>query len=921
MYEEFPRFRGAGALTGILLRITSASVFLLGSAAVLGQNSQAPTFTTVLSKCQQCHGDTVQMSNLNLASRASMLKGGDHGPAIIPGNAMGSLLYKRITGQVQPTMPMAPLPKLTADEIRAVKDWIDAGAQPADGQKPELTSSAANEKDVSNSLLVYGSYSERKITDPDREWWSLKKPVRGSVPLISDSRWNKHPIDGFVKKKLDEKGLIAAPPADRNTLIRRAYLDLVGLLPSPAEVDAFVKDPSPRAYEHLVNRLLDSPRYGERWARMWLDVARYADSTGYEFDYDNAEAWRYRDYVIKAFNEDKPYNQFVIEQLAGDELDNPTFDSVTATGFVRLGPRVVDRDLENPNYRFDYLDDMVRTTFQSFQALTVNCARCHDHKFDPITRKDYYKSLAIFNGFVEYNHPLVPADEWSKYEKAANAINSQIKALRQQVASIEAPYNRQRFQAALAKFPTDIQEAFNIPEEKRTPGQKLLVAQVSTVRQAADDDTFGGAPAKIPLKPEDEQARQKLENQIAALTGQLPQRPPVAMGIRDGDFRFMPHAPFQPGTAGGIVYEKFGFTGKYLPVQGERYEPPPVYFASTGLSPFAEELKAPVIEPGFLTVLTNRNASIADPPKNGNPTSGRRRALAEFIASEDNPLTARVMVNRIWYQHFGQGIVSTPNNFGKMGTQPSNPELLDWLATEFVRKGWSVKQIHRLIMNSETYKMASAYYQPDSAAKDSINQFLWRFPIKRLEAEIIRDAVLSASGDLNFEASGPPFFPPVPKSVVSALPSKGKWELTKEDSSTWRRSVYAYVKRNLKYPMFEVFDQPNASLSCERREVTTVATQALTLFNNDTFLRQAEHLAVRVEREAGRDPAAQIKLLYRIAFSREPVDKELKRSLEFLKSETMRGGSGARGVTDFALTPLGELAHVLLNSNEFVYIN
>jgi mono/diheme cytochrome c family protein len=892
--------------------VAGVSILSTHLAAQKASVTEKDAFRIMQQRCFQCHGEALQMSGLDLRTLAGILKGGTNGPAIVPGNAAASPLYQRIAGQVQPAMPMAPVPKLTTEEIAAVKNWIDAGAPIAH----ESQSVTAGGVDGDNSLLVYGGYQERKITDADREWWSFKKPVRAAVPRVNDARWSKNPIDGFVKARLEEKNLTPAPAADRNTLIRRAYLDLVGLLPSPTEVDAFVKDPATDAYEKLVDKLLNSPHYGERWARMWLDVARYADSTGYEYDYDYAEAWRYRDYVIKAFDQDKPYNQFVLEQLAGDELDKPTFDSVTATGFVRLGPRVLDRDLENPNYRFDYLDDMVRTAFQGFQALTVNCARCHDHKFDPITRKDYYKSLAIFNGFVEYDHPLVPREEWSKYQQAADEINGKIKGLNQQIAAIEAPYKKKLFEATLAKFPDDIQEAFRIREEKRTPGQKLLVAQVSRV-QGVDNDTFGAAPPKIRLSDPDEQARKILENQIDAFKKQLPPRPPVAMGIRDGDFRFTPHPPFQPGTGGGIKFEDFGFKGKYLPSPGDHYQPPPMYFASTGLGSFAEEMKAPMIEPGFLTVLAKGNPPVADPPKNGYPTSGRRRALAEFIASEDNPLTARVMVNRIWYQHFGQGIVSTPNNFGKMGTEPSNPALLDWLATEFMRQGWSIKQIQRLILNSETYKMASAYYQPDSAAKDPTDQFLWRFPVKRMEAEIIRDSVLAASGDLNLEAGGPAFFPPVPQSVASAVPIRGTWKMTKDDPATWRRSIYATVKRNLKYPMFEVFDQPNASLSCERREVTTVPTQALTLFNNETFLLQAQHLAERIEREAGSDQAAQIRLLYRIAYSRDAGVKEVGQAKEFLKSRSV----AAKNSDSVTLNPLGEFAHVVLNSNEFLYIN
>jgi len=903
MHRKSSTVKAAGTL---LVLVT-----LLGllSIAARGQKSQAAEVSAILAKCQQCHGTSVQMSKLSVATRDALLQGGAHGPAIVPGHAADSLLYKRITGQDQPAMPMAPVSPLTPDEIATVRAWIDQGAP-----WPEEAKAAPAGNQPSNaSLLSFNGYRERPITDAERQWWSFKKPVRPAMPQVQDPRWSKSPIDALVKAKMEAKGLAPAAPADRRTLIRRAYLDLLGLLPSPAEVDSFVKDPSPHAYDDLIDRLLASPHYGERWARLWLDVARYSDSTGYEYDYDVSDAWRYRDYVIKAFNEDKPYNQFVLEQLAGDELDKPTFDSLTATGFVRLGPRVLDRDLENPNYRYDYLDDIIRTTYQSFQALSVNCARCHDHKFDPITRKDYYKTIAVFNGFIEYDHPLVSSDEWAKYQTAADEINGKIKALRQQVTAIEAPYRKAQFQKILAKFPADIQEAFNTPEDKRTEGQKLLVAQVSTVRGEEEQDFNTGArPALIKVNADDDQARKQRLDQIDALTKQIPPRPPVALGIRDGDFRFIPHPPFQQGSLGGITYEKYGFTGKYIPAPGDHYQPPPTYFAATGLMPFADEMKAPVIEPGFLTVLARASQKpFADPPKDGYPTSGRRRALAEAIASEDNPLTARVMVNRIWYQHFGQGIVTTPNNFGKMGTPPSNPELLDWLATEFMSRGWSVKQMHRLIMNSETYKMASDYYTGADAEKDPTNQFLWRFPVKRLEAEIIRDAVLSASGDMNFQAGGKPFFPPVPEAVTSQVPTKGRWEKTEEGPSTWRRSVYAYVKRNLKYPMFEVFDQPDAALSCERREVTTVATQALTLFNNEFFLLQAKHLADRVTREAGNDPAAQIRLLYRIAFSREPSARELREAADFLKRQTKPGGP----------PPLAEFAHVIFNTNEFLYIN
>jgi len=894
-----------------------------------GQKTEAPAAAAILSqKCFQCHGAMVQMSNLGLNTRAAMLKGGTQGPAIIPGNAEASLLYRRITGQDKPVMPLAPLASLKPEEIAAIKDWINQGAPWADDSAAPARVPPTVKPD--SGLLNYGNYHERPVTDADREWWSFKQPVRPQVPSVKDSRWSRNPIDAFVKSALDQARFSPAPVADRNTLIRRAYLDLLGLLPSPAEVDAFVKDGSPDAYARLIDRLLESPHYGERWGRLWLDVARYGDTTGYEFDLDKPEAWRYRDYVIKALNEDKPYNRFILEQLAGDELDHPTYDSVAATGFLRLGPRVADREDENPEYRFDYLDDMIRTTYQGLQGLSVNCARCHDHKFDPITRKDYYKTLAIFNSAVEYDHPLAPWAEAENYEKIRKEINAKIKPLRKQIAEIEAPYRREQAKRRLTTLPADVQEAINTPEVKRTAGQKLLAAQFPQGPVVSDDDPdeipMLGLPIRgtvarpgplIKVGVEDEKSRKKLLDQIAELRAQLPPMPQLAFGMRDGDFRFIPHRPFQPGTS-GIVYENFGFRGKYVPEPGDHYEPPPAYFASNGLTPFREEIKAPVIRPGFLTVLTKGNPPVADPPKDGRPTSGRRRALAEFITSEENPLTARVMVNRIWYQHFGQGIVATPNNFGKMGARPTHPELLDWLATEFMRQRWSIKQMHRLIMNSETYRMASTYYQAVAAERDSTDKLLWRFPVKRLEAEILRDIILSASGRLNPQAGGKPFFPPISQAVLDTARNRGIWTVTKEEPSTWRRSVYAYVKRNMKYPMFDVFDEPDTNITCERRDVTTVPTQALTLLNNEFVLLHAKGFAERVAREGGNDATAQVTLAYRIAFSRDPSARELDQSVRFLTQQENAAGAPSEAAR---LAALGDLAHVIFNANEFVYIN
>ncbi len=882
------------------------------------------------------------MSKLDLRTREGMLKGGEKGAALVPGDAAASSLYKRITGQQQPAMPMPPVPSLSPKEIALVKDWIDHGAPwSSDVAAPAPTPTSANDSE----------YKEKQITDQDRQWWAFQKPVRRPAPQVSDERWRRNPIDAFVRGTLKSKGLEPAPAADRRTLIRRAYLDLVGLLPPPAEVEKFIQDPSPNAYESLIDSLLASKHYGERWGRYWLDVARYADSSGFEYDITVENGWRYRDYVVKALNEDKPYDQFIIEQLAGDELDHPTYDSLTATTFYRIGPRVRFREKNYPSYRYDYMDDMVRTTFQGFMGLSVNCARCHDHKFDPVTRMDYYRSVAAFWGYVDHDHPLAPKEKVAEYERIKKELEKEITPLDQEIARIEKPYREkqreQQIQDALKKFPEDIQIAIKTPESQRTTGQKLLVAQVLIRPEDADPDMivadlnatakskalakanqiFGVAGSDIyrgrnlKLNPADEEKRKALQTKIEAIEERLPDPLPAADGVRDGDYRLAPDG-LGDSTIPGTGRPTYDIKCCYIPQPGQKYQVPPLYFAAAG-----DDIQANAstfqVQPGFLSVLQNGTPPPTTHPPNRPDyvTSGRRRALAEAIASKDNPLTARVMINRIWGWHFGRGIVATPGNFGKMGVLPSHPELLDWLATEFVRQGWSIKQMQRLIMTSETYKMASVFYQANDMENDPTNVYLWRFPIRRMEAEIIRDAILDASGNLNLQAGGPPFFPAIPLSVRADQP-RGIWDVTKEGPDTWRRSVYAYVKRGLKFPMFEVYDLPDLNTTCERRAVSTVPTQALTMLNNEFILIQADHFAQRVLKQAGSSPEEQVKTMYRIAFSREPNARELESNVAFLKKQrdhelTARAGSSEQKA---ALAALTDLAHVTLNLNEFAYI-
>jgi len=868
-------------------------------------------------KCIQCHGEAVQMSGLDLRTLEKMLKGGEKGPAVVPGNAEASPLYRRVAGLDKPRMPMAPLPPLTQQEIAVLKSWIDraSGATLREG----LT--AQSEPSLTPRPLSQG-YREKPITAEDRSWWSFRKPARPPIPNVTGA-WSKaNPIDAFIKKSLDQKGLQPSPRADRHTLIRRAYLDLTGLLPGPEDVDAFVNDPAPRAYEKLIERLLSSPHYGERWGRFWLDVARYADSSGYEHDFDIANAWRYRDYVIKSFNQDKPYNRFIIEQLAGDELDDRDYDSLIATTFYRIGPRVRYREKDNPYYRYEYLDDTIRTTFQGFMGVSVNCARCHDHKFDPITRMDYYRTMAMFFGNVEYDHKLAPPEKVAEYEKAKKEVEDQIRPLMRKVFEIEAPYRKAAFEKRLAKFPEEIQVAVRTPEDKRTPGQKLLAMQIVSLDvdpDAAANQNVSALYSRQRIKVNDAEQviREKLLDQVEELLKRMPAPLPVAEGVRDGDYRLAPDGAGDEPLPGKGNRFNYGVECCFLPQPGQPYQPPPVYFAANGVD-VTEDQKSFVVEPGYLSALVNGSPPVAQPPNNGGG-SGRRRALAEWIASPDNPLTARVMVNRIWHWHFGRGIVATPSNFGKMGAEPSNPELLDWLATEFIRQGWSVKQMHRMIMNSETYQQASSASQAANLEKDPTNIHLWRFPLRRLEAEAIRDVILSASGQINLQAGGQPFFPAIPKSVRESY-LQGKWVMTREEPSTWRRSVYAYWKRGLKYPMFEVHDQPDPNVTCEMRNTTTVPTQALTLLNNEFVLVQARYLAERVAGEAGSDPARQILALYRIALSREPSRKEMGQNLDFLLKQRDYHAAKASG-SNYTLSALTDLSHVMLNANEFVYIN
>ena len=884
------------ARPSVTIGLTAA---VAGFAAAAGAQTEPVTFSDHIRpimerSCWNCHGEAAQLSDLDLSTREGALAGGTLGPALVPGRADESRLFRMVAGLDQPSMPMSGDP-LTDAELAAVRAWIDEGAH---WDTDAATSAADALAALENDALPPGA----------RDYWAFRHPQRAPVPASPEFA---HPVDRFLQAARKEAGVTAAPRADRLTLLRRAYLDVVGLPPTPDQIEAFLADTERGAWERLIDELLDSPHYGERWGRHWMDVARYADTDGFEQDYVRPNAWRFRDYVIDAFNDDKPYNQFLREQIAGDELDHVTDETRIATGFLRAGPRVNFREKDNPERRHDYLDDVLATVGRGVLGMTVHCARCHDHKFDPILQKDYYSLQASIFGYVEIDYPLLDRAEADAYFEAMRAIDERQQPLRDRVSAIEAPY-REKLRAKMIRerFPENVQAAAFKPEAERTPGEQLLAAQVLTLnpprRQVA-----------AALSPEDKARVDELRGEIAALEEQRPPAPAMAHIVTDGDYRFAPNGPGDnvigcpecrtpPDVEGTYLYEE----------GGPAYEAPPNYFLIRG-DPFSPGSE---MSPGFLTA-----ASYGEPPteipRPDGRTSGRRLALAEWMASRDNPLTARVIVNRIWHHHFGRGIVRTLDNLGRMGDAPTHPELLDWLAVEFLDRGWSIKEMHRLLMTSEAYRMASSFRHGANAAADPENNLLWHYRPQRIEAEILRDAIMTVSGGIDLTVGGPPVFPHIPADILYQSDGKGFWCGNPDPSrritapatgiwceepdrpEVWRRSVYVFRRRSLGFPFFDTFDLPDQNQTAAARNVSTVSTQALTLMNNPFVLNQAELFAQRLEREAPGDPEAQIERAYLIALTRKPTGTE---------REIARGLVTEQSLVDFT--------HVMMNLNEFLYL-
>jgi mono/diheme cytochrome c family protein len=775
--------------------------------------------------CFECHGPERKKvrGDLRMTGRGALLRGGLRGPALVPGRPDDSLLVKAVRwGDADLQMP--PDRKLGERQIEALEQWVAMGAPWPD--------EAGAEGDAAGDDATAGP-----DMDAGRGWWAFRPVVRPPVPAVAGDAGVVHPIDAFVHEKLAAAGLEPAPPASRAELARRAYIDLLGLPPTHEEVQAFVADTAPDAWERLVDDLLARPQYGERWGRHWLDVVRWAQSDGYEHDQEKPEAWRYRDWVIGALNADLPYDRFLLEQLAGDELPDRDDGSLVATAFYRLGTWDSEPD-DDEQAAFDELDDLVRTISEGFLGVTLGCARCHDHKFDPFGQEDYYSTLAFLRNV-------------RRYAEARYVLDSP--TLR------PIGFDRRALEAWE-------QERQALVEARRAEHRGLIAEGRRRAVAAAGAPAAGAPRVEIQLRDALEHLDYDERQRYLELQPLIDARPGSVShpGSLEWTLAVSESAPPVPDT--------------HVLVRGRASAP------------------AQAVPPRFVRVLCASDEAALPVLPEFDPrtrSSGRRRTLAEWIASPEHPTTARVLVNRVWQHHFGRGIVATPDDFGAMGSPPSHPELLDWLASEFVDRGWSLKALHRLILSSAAWQRSSRHADPLALERDPGNILLWRHDLRRGEAEVLRDAALAVSGTLDLALGGPAFFMPLSGEALAGSSRPGRdWEITPPEEAD-RRTVYAFVKRGLIPPLLEVFDYTNVSMPVGRRPVTTLASQALTLLNGQFLNRAADALAERVLEEAGPDRQAQVVRAFERALARRPAAEELALALAALD----------RGIAEHAALP------------------
>ena len=864
--------------------LCSAWLFFSFLSTAPAEDPAPPTFEKdiqpILARhCFDCHGEDTQESKLDLRTVSEMLRGGENGPAIVRGIAANSLLMDLITsGQ----MPPGEQEKVTEAETMLVRSWIESGTP--------------------SEETIVSLPPHTQVTEVDRSFWAFQPPRAIEPPKVQNEARVRTPIDRFLLAKLEANGLSYSPDADRNALVRRVYLDLIGIPPTPEQVRAFLEDTRPDAYEQLVDELLRSPHYGERWGRHWLDAAGYVDG---KLDndlgtmYPNQGIWRYRDYVIQAFNEDKPFDQFLTEQIAGDEMvdwrtaesfDERTRSLLTATGFLRN----VDDHTDFPQYGIEKRYEVVNETLDMFSTavlgLTFECCRCHNHKYDPLPQRDYYRLMACFEPALNPHNWKAPKDRYladiSPKERAAidqrnTEIDQQIAELTKAEGMVRAQVRTRlsdaRFTAIPESIREDVRAALDAKPEQRSEVQKYLAEKFASARTIADaeiDAALTEAEKASIQSSADQRSQLLTQKKTYGMIQSLWDvgEPPASHVHRRGNVQ-----------AHGVLVQA-GFP--------EILEPP------------GSKLISATVE--------NRIGE----------TSGRRTALARWLTQPDHPLTARVLVNRIWHHHFGRGIVETLGNFGRSGSMPSHPELLDWLAVDFMNHGWSIKHLHRQIMRSTAYRQSSRQTSRQTEdrlkgvlpTEDPENRLLWRMNLRRLESEIVRDSVLAVSGSLDRTAGGPP--------VEITNPADGLSEPKAAPTATSpnRRSMYLFARRVYPLKFMEIFDAPIMPVNCTQRMNSATVLQSLAVLNSEFLFAQSDKFAARVRESAGPGIEEQITFAFQLAYARQPTSDELAKSIAFLADQKRILVSPEFQEDKAQQQALADLCHMLLSSNEFLYV-
>ena len=799
--------------------------------------------------CLLCHNDNLRSSGLAFLSRAAVLQGGNRGPAAVPGDSANSLLLQAV--QQTGDLKMPPTGKLPGEQIAAIERWIARGL-PWPAASESAAAPAAKKSDL----------------------WSVQPIRRPESPAVQKSDWVRNPIDRFVLARLEKEGIAPSPEAERSTLIRRLSLDLLGLPPSPAEIEQFVNDKTPGAYERLVDRLLASPHYGERWGRHWLDAARYADSDGYTID-GKRDMWKYRDWVIQAINRDQPFDRFVIEQMAGDLLPNPANEQLVATGFHRNTLLNQEGGIDFEQYRVEAVVDRVSTTGSVFLGLTLGCARCHDHKFDPISQREFYQIYAFFNNVDELTkswgeegrnraqHPILEFGSPQELAKR-DVIKGQMALLerdletyKQQILPKQPEWEASLTKEKIAEMREEVRGIFDLPPDQRNDIQAQAVQRIFLNNDLGHKERQAGIHA----------LRERLPDLTTALVMRELPEPRQAFIHLGGDF--LRH---------GVD-----------------------------------------VEPGVPAVLPPLEAA-------GAPN---RLDLARWLVSPENPLTARVTINRVWQRYFGKGLVDTQDDFGTQGSPPSHPQLLDWLASEFIDRGWSLKTMHRLIVTSAAYRQSSGH-RPELREIDPANRLLARQSRLRLDSEIVRDNALAAAGLLSSKLGGPSVYPPQPEGASKLGQMQRDWKVS-EGEDRYRRGLYTHFWRSSPHPGLMVFDVPDSTTACTRRVRSNTPLQALTLLNDDAYVEAAEALAARVLKEAPPQTDDRLRYAFELCTARPPdaieqqtLSRFLATQLDDFQTDPKLAEAILRNAAQYNKEQLPELAawtaaaRVLMNLDEFI---